>query len=331
MRPSWDVSFFNQGRAHDPALLPPGVCGLDMDPPGFRLNSWENLAVPLKLATGGYDLYHAASSSAPWFASRPIVMTVHDLIPLVFDDGHNPDFVRRFAAQLRSGVRIARRIIAVSENTKKDLCRCLGVAPERISVVHWGTDIVLADEFSDDASEAPYALAFAGAARRKNTLGILRVFLRAALQAPSLRLIFVGLQQGALRDQAVALARQAGVEARLELRSYVSEEELGALYRHASAVLYLSYYEGFGLPLLEAMGRGAPIIAADRTSIPEIVGDAAILVDPDDEAEAARQLVRLTMSAGLRQEMRERGYARCREFTWRETAQRTIAVLEAAV
>jgi glycosyltransferase involved in cell wall biosynthesis len=277
------------------------------------------------------DLLHCASSGAPAWGITPTVMTVHDIVPLVFDDGLPPGAVSAFRRQLQHGIRRAARIIAVSSHTKIDLCRVFDLDPARVVVIPWGVDPAPESGGTGrtELSAEPYVMAFGGEARRKNSLGIIKAFLRAVPRLPEVRLVFVGMGPGAVRDAVAEEVRAAGADARVQILGYVSEEELESLYERATCLLYLSKYEGFGLPLLEALSRGLPILAANRTSIPEVVGDAAVLVDPDDLGAVADALVEICRTPSLRQGLRIRGPARARQYSWRRTAEQTIGVFEA--
>ncbi len=326
LRPDWRTVFYTQGPSAPLGSEVPGARVVAMDPPGFRWNTWENFALPFRLLGDRVNLFHAASSGAPRWLPVPIVLTVHDIIPLVFNDGLDQDFIQRFRARLVDGVRHARAIIVVSGNTKRDLCERLRVNPEHVHVIPWGIDVpagIASGELPPHV-RAPYVLCFGGAAKRKNTLGTLRAFVATAQTLSELQLVFVGLSPGPLREEVHAIAASAGIADRVLALDYISESQLDALYRGALCLLYLSLYEGFGLPLLEAMARGVPVIASNRSSIPEVVGDTALVVDPEITEDAAQALVRVASDPALRAELSQEGRLRAQRFSWQDTASRTV-------
>jgi glycosyltransferase involved in cell wall biosynthesis len=295
--------------------------------PGFRWNSWERLALPALAWRDGVDLLHCSSSSAPPLVGRPFIVTVHDIIPLVIDDGQTAQQSQRFERSLRSALRRASAVIAVSESTKRDLTSFFGISRDRIDVIHWGTDVwphppAMADRDSN------LVLAFGGGARRKNTRVVLIAFAEASKLVPSSRLVLVGLSGAKERLEFMQLADDLRITDRVEFTGYIDQKALTALYGRAAVLLYPSLYEGFGMPIVEAMAAGLPVIASARTSIPEVVDGAGELVTPDDHAAVGNALARVLMHAPLREDLATRGIARARQLTWERTAMLTAAVFE---
>ena len=331
IRPGWRFVFFGTQETESAAQairarIP--HCEIrTFELPGFRWNLWENLGLPIAAWRAGADLLHCASSGSPVWAPLPIVMTVHDVIPLLMDDGLSDLAVRHFRIRLRAGMRLARRVIAVSENTRHDLARVMGVDPDKIDVVHWGADAV-----SETRKERPTTgtvLAFGGGgAVRKNTPALVRMFAKVAAEDPHAKLVVLGAtdtrQQATLQE----LIREMQLEERVSLLGYVSDEELDRLYREAACLVYISLYEGFGLPPLEVMVHGMPVVASNRSSIPEVVGDAGILVDPENLAEIADAVLRLLHDQTFRDQLSEKAWQRARAFSWRHTAEQTATLFE---
>jgi len=338
-RPDWRLVFYGQGaKPFDTGVA---GCRVDMfDVPGFRLNTWENIGLPLRAWRDHIDLLHCSSSTAPRFASMPVVMTVHDVIPLVFDDGWAMPEIARFRRQLGAGLRTARAIITVSRHTRDDLVRLFRIDRNRITVVHWGIDpgaappgdrADLVRRLSCPALMGPYFVTFGGNARRKNAHATLDAFAIACARHGDIRLAVVGLGNAKVREQYQNAADRLGIGNRVDLLGYVSDEDLDDLYAHTHGLLYLSLYEGFGLPVLEAMARGAPVIASNTTSIPEVAGDAASLVDPTDREAIAAAVCALAADPQQRAQMSANGIRRARDFSWSSTASLTIDALESAV
>lgn len=328
-KPDWQIIFFSQ------ADTPAPVDGIEMrafDPPGFRFNTWENFALPWHAWRAHADVLHCSSSSAPRWSPVPVVMTVHDVIPLVANDGWTDAETARFERQIRYGLTQAERVITVSEHTRQDLLRLFRVAPDKLEVVHWGIDPPSEAASADLTSlgvREPFVIAFGGAARRKNSALTVRAAASAARQLGELQLVMIGVSDVTTRASLEDEARRAGYDDVLFLQ-YIDEPALEALYHGAQCLVYASLYEGFGLPVLEAMARGVAVISANVSSLPEVAGDAALLIDPGDEAAVADAIVSVCRDNALRLQLQEKGRARAARFDWRETARRTIAVLEAA-
>jgi glycosyltransferase involved in cell wall biosynthesis len=223
-----------------------------------------------------------------------------------------------FRTFVRPSVRRAARVLTGSEWTKRDLVERYGVAAEKIVITPYGVD----PRFGPDgpvADGAPYALFVGGLEPRKNPLAALEAV---ALADAGLRLVVAGPDRGRRAELGRAVAR-LGLEARVEVRGHVAHEELAALYRGASCLVFPSRYEGFGLPVLEAMASGTPVVATTASSVPEVAGDAAILVDPGDPMALAGGIERAIAD---RERLRAAGLERSRSYTWSETARRTLDV-----
>ncbi|MHB0975182.1 MAG: glycosyltransferase family 4 protein [Thiobacillus sp.] len=334
IRPGWSFVFFGtqETEASASAIREriPRCQIRTFELPGFRWNSWENLGLPIAAWRAGADLLHCASSGSPLWSPLPVVMTVHDVIPLIMDDGMDARTVRRFRTRLQAGMRLARRVIAVSENTRRDLIRVMGANPDKIEVAHWGADAV-----SETYQERPATgtiLGFGGGgAVRKNTPALVRMFAKVAAGDPAARLVILGATDTRQKATLKELIGQLRLEGRVSLLGYVPDEELDRLYREAACLVYISLYEGFGLPPLEVMVHGMPVVASDRSSIPEVVGDAGILVDPEDTDAIANAVLHLLHDQAFRRQLSEKAWQRAREFSWRTTAEKTVSILEASL
>ncbi len=257
------------------------------------------------------------------------VLTVHDLIHFKVPEAFAA--WRRAAAGvlLHRGVTAAARVIAVSEATRRDLVERIPSAAGKVVVVPNGVTPFFggADGPVGDAGiRGPYLLCVGNRKPHKNLEGAVETLARLAAARPELRLVVVGeVYPGwsAVLERAEAL----GVRGRIVELSGVDDARLRALYAGCEALLFLSLYEGFGLPVLEAMAAGAPVIASDRSSIPEVVGDAGLLVDPHDPAAAAAAVLRLSADPAYRGERVRRGRARAAQFTWERAGRETADVL----
>ena len=304
---------------------------------------WEQRGIPQLARAAQPRLVHIPYFAAPLRLSTPFVVTVHDVIPLVLPEYRASLAMRFYTALMRRTVRRARLILTDSEWSRKDIVRVLGYPAERIRVVPLGVEERFAPTPESDATQAlaqawgitgPVVLNLGGFDVRKNLPLLVRAFARALPRLPAgTRLVILGQPHSAnprLYPPLAPLIRELGLEQHVLLPGPVSEEEKLLWYRLASVYAYPSRYEGFGLSPLEAMACGTPVIAARCTSLPEVVGEAGILVEPEEDA-FAEALVRVLTDAELRCTLRERGLARARMFSWQRTAEQTLTVYREAI
>jgi glycosyltransferase involved in cell wall biosynthesis len=231
----------------------------------------------------------------------------------------------------RNAVRRADRIIAISESTKRDLCELLGADAGRVDVVHHGVDHEL---FRPDVTPAqrttPYILSVGTLQPRKNYVMLMRAFNRLCeSRCKQIELLIAG-QRGWMYDEIEAEAKKSPYAGRIHLLGYVGDEMLAPLYRGATLVAMPSLYEGFGLPLLEAMACGAPVVASNASSFPEVAGDAAVLLDPDEPDVWAEAMRELLGNEEKRRALQQKAIERAELFSWERTAQQTLVVYRKA-
>ncbi len=220
----------------------------------------------------------------------------------------------------------ATKIVAVSRTAKESTVRHFGVNPEKIQVVYNGF-IALPVEIEPMPTPEHFFL-FAGVLKeRKNVSGIIRAFALFAQSNTTHELLIAGKQGGVYADSLVALALELGVESRVRFLGYVSDGQLAYLYQKAQALVFASFIEGFGMPLLEAMHAGLPVITSNKGALAEVADDAALLVDPASPEKIAAAMERIATDALLRAALKEKGYARAKEFSWEENAKRFIEVI----
>ncbi|MFL6230420.1 MAG: glycosyltransferase family 4 protein [Pyrinomonadaceae bacterium] len=299
------------------------------------------VTLSMELRRRPVDLLHV-QYTAPPFAPCPVVATIHDLS---FE--HLPEtFKRRSWAQLRLTVRRTARgaahIVASSDYTRRDIVETYKVAPGRVTSV----PLAAAPHFRPirDARElqrvrdaygirGDYILAVGSIQPRKNLPRLIEAYagLRRQRSHDKLpRLVVVG-KRAWLYEETLRAVEASGVREDVIFTGYAPESDLPALYSGALCFAYPSYFEGFGLPPLEAMRCGTPVVAGDRTSLPEVVGDAGLLVNPFDVEEIAAALARLIDDQQLRATLSARGLARAQQFDWRETARLTLEVYRRAI
>lgn len=278
-----------------------------------------------------YDLFHALSSYLPLFVRGQSLVTIHDLKYVHFPSyfrGLGTLKHRYITSMIRRSVRSADHVLAVSDHARSDIVSEFGVDGEKITVVPHGPGGV---QTTDKPSpiDGRY-LFFVGSLRpHKNLEKLVDAYikLRSRTGEAAAKLIIAGAEYG---DSLTELRERIPEPYRndVEFLGRVDDETLATLYAHATAFVYPSLYEGFGLPPLEAMAHGTPVIASDRTSIPEVVGDAGVYIDPTDESDLANALERVLTSSSLRNRLRERGQKRYQKFSWERTARETLAVYE---
>ena len=275
------------------------------------------------------DVYHPSVYRVPESADATVVITIHDMIPELFPEVQGSD---RMVTEKRRALSRADHVVAVSENTKSDLVEVAGVDPERVSVVYPApnprfrnpppTDRTVLDGLPDRF------LLYVG--RRdvyKNFTTLLEAYAEWGAR-DDVALVCAG-GSASLSDEEEQVVAGADIESRVFLLGDVTTDQLHVLYDAALAFAYPSKYEGFGIPPLEAMACGTPVVASDRASVPEVVGDAAVLVDPDDP-DAVREGLTASLDEDRRADLVARGSERVDRFTWDRTCDGVLDVYEQA-
>jgi glycosyltransferase involved in cell wall biosynthesis len=294
--------------------------------PRYAMNAmWTAAIAPLR---GRYDVYHASYQRwEPAIRHRALVATHHDATQERF-----PELFRNAAAIRARKGRLYRRadlVICVSESARQDLVEIYGVEKARTRLVHHGaTPVAETVSAFQDGDARPYVLYVGARSAYKNFFALVQTF-AAADSARPMRLVVAG--GGAWSDAERAAIAEHGLENRVVLLPRVDEARLGALYRGAVLFVYPSLYEGFGLPPLEAMSAGCPVLVSRTSSLPEICGDAAHYFDPSRKGELERELQRLLGDAALRVAKVAAGLARVGRYTWESAATGTLAVYREAL
>ena len=299
--------------------------------------AYELGALPAAAARAGVDLLHSLGTTSPLFGPGPRVVTIHDLIYLHFAGDFPASSRVALEALVPLGARRAARVITPSEATRRDVVEHCRVDPARVDVVPEGGGMRDARPTAEpelrarfELGAAPVVLTIAPPLPHKNLdrlLDALRALGEGGL-SPVLALVgHQGREGEALRAQIDAL----GLRERVRITGWVSDEDLEGLYRLAACVAYPSLYEGFGLPVLEAMRRDAPLACSNATSLPEVAGDAAELFDPRDTDSIAAALRRVLTDPERAADLVERGRRRAALFSWERAALGTIASYERAL
>jgi glycosyltransferase involved in cell wall biosynthesis len=306
-----------------------------------RKLAWEQVGLPRASRSAGVDLVHVPYFSAPLAQRTRYVTTIHDVIPLVMPEYGGTRQMRWYLRLVRRAVGRCAMVVTDSNHSRDDIIKHLGLRPERVVAIPLGVSneysppMSLADEESVARTRErfglrrPFVLNVGGFDLRKGLPQLIRGF---ALAIGRLEgdydLVIVGSPHSGnqrLFPPVEPLLAELGIADRVRLVGFVSEADKRDLYRAAEVFAFSSIYEGFGLDPLEAMACGAPVVCSDRTSLPEVVGDAALLVEPEAKA-LAEALVRMLESPDLRAELSLRGRRRAAEFTWKRTADATIDV-----
>ena len=302
------------------------------------------IRIPLTLARElrrhPVDVLHV-QYTAPPLAPCPVVTTIHDL---AFE--HLPQtFNRRSWMQLRLTVRrTARRaahIITVSEYSRQDICRTYGIAPKRITVTPEAAPPHFAPVTSEKellairenyGIDGEYLLSLCSIHPRKNLIRLIEAYSRLRQSRPGVRLpkLVLAGKRGWLDSETFHAVQRNALDGDIVMTGYVADKDLPALYSGATCFVYPSFFEGFGLPVLEAMQCGVPVIAGNCTSLPEVVGEAGILFDPFDEQRLAEAIASVIDNPAYAARLRCRGLERAKEFSWTKTARLTLEVYERA-
>ena len=350
---AWHVRDFNVGlgryarelidaigrvdREHDYLILmPPAACAFAARPnmvyrtvriPFFRRRVWEQVA---PLTAGAYDVLHFPYDSCIAWKRGKFVATIHDVKPLVLAQQRpRPSFNERLFS-LAVGDRWTRldHVVTDSLCSQRDILRLLPLTEERVTVVYPGVD---QQRFAPSARREmsggakPYVLCVAGNDPAKNVETLIEAFARLP-EVIRERYDLVLAGDVGKRAGLIELVNRLGLIDRVLILGLVSDDRLVHLYRQARLFVFPSRYEGFGLPLLEAMACGCPVISSNASSLPEVAGDAGVLVEPDDVEGLTKEMLSLLSDEGRREELRKRGLARAKQFSWDETARQMVEV-----
>jgi glycosyltransferase involved in cell wall biosynthesis len=325
---------------------PPGVNhALLHAPPSVKLHSsrlpttnplariaWEQVIAPSVLLRDRPDVLLCPLNVVPLLSPCPSVVTVHDLAFLRFDL-HKRAKRRYLSALTRLSVKRAAHVITVSEFTRREVLDLLEVDPDKVTAIPNGRDERLQPQeraaieaFRQQHDLPARFLLFVGTLEpRKNVPTLLRAYaqVKDQLNMP----LLIGGGKGWRYDEIFALVQQLDVEQDVRFLGFLPQDDLVLYYAAATVLVYPSLYEGFGFPPLEAMSVGTPVITSNVSSLPEVVGDAALTVSPQDVAALANALVRLACDPTLQQELRNRGLVRAQQFSWQRAAAETVSVL----
>lgn len=293
---------------------------------------WEQSGLPINIATRRLDVFHTPIGAVPMLGLAPSVVTVHDLAFLKYPDQLPSSRRAWLIAATRLSARRAAKIITVSQATARDLQEWLNVPDERIQAIPLATsgNVQKVEGTSLDVFrmkwniDRPYVLAVGTLEPRKNLPTLLRAFAKIKDDIDH-QLVLVG-PEGWLNGELKATLEDLNLGDRVRLTGFVSDEELGGWYSAADLFAFPSYYEGFGLPSIEAMRCGAPVLASDNSAFPEVIGQAGVMIPADDEKAWADSMLDLLTDESKRETLRQRGFSRANLFSWDRTAKSTYDV-----
>jgi len=299
---------------------------------------WTQLRLSWEMFWHPVDALLILASVLPFYHPKNSVFTTHDVAYEIFPDAFTP-FMRNYLKwSTRFAVRHAKKILAVSQATKNDLIKLYSADPDKIAVTHLGLD---AERFSPKNYEQvqaildkyglvyqKYALFVGTIQPRKNISKLVDAFEKLRKQNRVEEKLVIAGGKGWLWEPILEKIKTAGKDGSIKYLDYLAKEDLPSVIAGARLLTLPALYEGFGLPPLEAMASGVPVVVSNVSSMPEVVGDAGMLVDPGSADDIARGLLEVLTDPELRAQMIEKGLARSKEFSWENTAKKTLEVLE---
>jgi glycosyltransferase involved in cell wall biosynthesis len=295
---------------------------------------FERIMLSLEVLRLRLDVLHSPDFIPPRLGAKHYVITVHDLNFLYYPQFQTADSLRYYSSHIRAAVRQADHILADSQATKDDLNRLLGVPLDKVTVHRLGVDPAF-QPLPGDAVRAVrerlglplgYLLFVGTFEPRKNLPGLLEAYAALCADLPDAPPLVIVGRRGWLYESVFQKVAALRLESRVRWLEDLPFADLPAVYNSAAALVAPSFYEGFGLPALEAMACGVPTVVSNRGSLPEVVGDTGLLIDPDKPDELAEALRRVLVDRDLRRRSAQAGLARAATFTWQHTAEMALSV-----
>lgn len=303
---------------------------------GLRRRSWWSVGLPLYCRRASLALFHGTNFELPYWSTCPTVLTIHDLSLLLYPETHEKRLVLRARLKLPRTAQRANAIITPSEMVKREVCEHLGVSAEKVFAIpeasrrgFYRVSVAESRAVCERLGVGDEFVLFVGTVEpRKNLLTLVRAF-KQVLRDTSQRLqLVIAGKSGWLSGDLMAYLNQGRIRERVLFTGHLEDDELRVLYSACRVFVYPSLYEGFGLPLLEAMSCGAPVITSNIPSVVETVGEVARLVSPNDVDELALAISDLVSNSNEREERSAAGIAHAKKFSWEQTAAATLAVYD---
>ncbi len=303
--------------------------------PFLKTYSWY-LSIPFRLKNMDIDIIHNMSQAPTFFGfDKKNILTVHDLTPFIVPEYHPLSRSLLYKALLGRTLKFSDRIIAVSEQTKKDLVNVMNIPEEKINVIYEAAN----EQFKPMDKEycrnslnrynisSPFVLYVGTLEPRKNIPTLIQAFYKIKKFGINHKLVIAG-KRGWDYKEILETVKNLKLQKNVLFTGYILEEDLPVLYNAADLFVYPSLYEGFGLPPLESMACGTPVITSNTSSLPEVVGDAGIMVDPYDVDGLSKSIYEVLTNDGIREDRIKRGLKRAKLFGWEITAKETLQVYE---
>lgn len=306
----------------------------------YKKTIWRMIDLPLKLKfIKELDLVHDPYEIGPLSFEMPFkkVITIHDLTPILFPDTFNSMIVLLHKRLLPRTLKNANRIITVSNSTKNDLISLFKIPKEKIRVIFNGVDEKFKPLSNKEIKKVkqkyslnfPFILYVGTLEPRKNIPSLIKAFYKFKKTNPLYKLVIAG-KKGWKYNEIFETIDKLNLQNDIVFTGYILDNDLPALYNAADLFVYVSIYEGFGLPPLEAMACGTPVITSNTSSLPEIVDDAGIMVDPYDIDGLSNAIFKVLTDEGLKTKMIKKGFEKAKMFSWEKCARETLEVYEEA-
>jgi len=295
---------------------------------------WSQIFLPYRLfSKKDISVFFSPAHYLPRFCPVPQVVTIHDLSYLVFPN----DFLKKDLYKLRSWTRYsierANRIIAVSKTTKKDIVNHYQIPESRIETIYNGYEkpyLLVEEKLKLNIINNPYILYVGTLQPRKNIGALIEAFSRFKYLHPDFKLVIAG-RKGWMYKSIYQKSTELGLEDDIYFSDYISDNQLIFLYQNAFCFVLPSFYEGFGIPLLEAMNYSCPVISSYSSSLPEIAGEAALYFDPRNPFDLAEKMTELEKNPRLRKKLIKEGKKRIKQFSWEKCARTTLETIKSAI
>ena len=298
---------------------------------------WQRIRLPLpvELITGSLDIYHSPDFTLPpTLSDIPTLLTVHDLSFLRTPESAAPGLRGYLEVAVKRSVKLATHVLADSQSTKDDLIELYATPEDKITVLYAGVSSAFHPVTDSNQlmkvrkhyklGEKPFVLSVGTLQPRKNHVTLIKAF-EQALSDSEYNLVLAG-GQGWSYEEVHELVRSRGLQHRVLFPGFVADEDLSALYSSADVMAFPSLYEGFGLPVLEAMACGVPVLASNTSCLPEVAGGAAVFVNPKNVEAMSDALLKLVSNVDLRKTLREKGFERVEQFRWQSSAVKLLGV-----
>ncbi|OQA03264.1 MAG: D-inositol 3-phosphate glycosyltransferase [bacterium ADurb.Bin400] len=318
---------YTRNRISDNSLKSPNTTERFLPFPRY----WHKLRLPIELLLHKPDIFLAIGYMVPFCSPKKTIVFIHDLAFRYYPEAYSAKelFLQEYA--LNTAIKHASKLICVSESTRKDLIKFCNVTTDKTTVIHLAHDNKLFRHSSTKparSKEKPYVLFVGRLESRKNVVGIIKAFARfkKTTNLPH-KLVLVGKPGHGYDKIENEIVASGNIRDDIVVTGYVSNSELANLYSGADAFVFPTLYEGFGIPILEAMASGTPVITSTTSSMPEVAGDAAVLVDPTNISDITDALNKLLTNPALKKAYVAKGLERAQQFSWDSSASKLLSII----